>query len=392
MVDEKRSNVERKKNISLAIDASRNRSGGAIAHLKGILAHSNPREFGITHIHLWSYKKLLDDIPDKDWLIKHSHPSIEKSILQQIYWQRYTFKSLFNSHGCDILLNPDAGTLSRIKPCVTMSRDMLSYEPGIGELYGFSLARIRIILLGYIQNRALARASGVIFLTRYASTSIQKFCGKLTNLRFIPHGVGEVFKNNDSKYPWPKSKEQTIECVYVSNIDKYKNHASVLKAFRILWDNGLNVKITFVGGGSTVAKRKFSKMANELDPKKLFSRQVEYVDHKELSKILSETNLFVFASSCENMPNTLIEGMSCGLPIACSAMGPMPEVLKDGGIYFNPTNPDSIATAIAQIIRNPKLRQRISKRSLALSKKYTWKNCGDQTWRFLSDIANSKRV
>ena len=93
MVDEKRSNVERKKNISLAIDASRNRSGGAIAHLKGILAHSNPREFGITHIHLWSYKKLLDDIPDKDWLIKHSHPSIEKSILQQIYWQRYTFKS-----------------------------------------------------------------------------------------------------------------------------------------------------------------------------------------------------------------------------------------------------------------------------------------------------------
>ena len=35
---------------------------------------------------------------------------------------------------------------------------MLSYEPGINKLYGFSLARFRIILLGYVQSRALARA------------------------------------------------------------------------------------------------------------------------------------------------------------------------------------------------------------------------------------------
>ena len=185
-----------------------------------------------------------------------------------------------------------------------------------------------------------------------------------------------MFKKNDKKHPWPKKNEQTIECVYVSNVDKYKNHASVLKAFQILRDDGLNVKITFIGEGSTSAKSRFSKMLSEIDPKRHFSRQVEHVNHTKLSKILSETNLFVFASSCENMPNTLIEGMSCGLPIACSAMGPMPEVLKDGGVYFNPTNPDSIATAIAQIIKNPKLRQRISKRSLALSKNILGKIVG----------------
>ena len=97
MVHEKRSNVERKKNISLAIDASRNRSGGAIAHLKGILAYSNPREFGITHIHLWSYKKLLDDIPDKDWLTKHSHPSIEKSISAWLICASFNLYVVFSS-------------------------------------------------------------------------------------------------------------------------------------------------------------------------------------------------------------------------------------------------------------------------------------------------------
>ena len=50
-----------------------------------------------------------------------------------------------------------------------------------------------------------------------------------------------------------------------------------------------------------------------------------------MPEYLSKSNIFIFASSCENMPITLIEGMASGLPIACSDRGPMPEVLQDGG-------------------------------------------------------------
>ena len=35
------------------------------------------------------------------------------------------------------------------------------------------------------------------------------------------------------------------------------------------------------------------------------------------------------------MPNTLVEAMASGLPIACSDRGPMPEVLGDGGVLFD---------------------------------------------------------
>jgi glycosyltransferase involved in cell wall biosynthesis len=69
--------------------------------------------------------------------------------------------------------------------------------------------------------------------------------------------------------------------------------------------------------------------------------------------LLLKSDIFVFASSCENMPNTLIEGMAAGLKIACSSRGPMPEVLKDAGYYFDPESPVSISKAIEQIILNP---------------------------------------
>ena len=83
------------------------------------------------------------------------------------------------------------------------------------------------------------------------------------------------------------------------------------------------------------------------------------------------------------MPITLIEGMASGLPIACSDRGPMPEVLQDGGVYFNPEDCKSIVFAIEKIIDNKSLRKFISKRAKKLSDIYSWKFCADQTWAFI---------
>ena len=41
--------------LVIGIDASRNRSGGAIAHLVGILSEGNPLIFGISEVHLWCH-------------------------------------------------------------------------------------------------------------------------------------------------------------------------------------------------------------------------------------------------------------------------------------------------------------------------------------------------
>ena len=53
------------------------------------------------------------------------------------------------------------------------------------------------------------------------------------------------------------------------------------------------------------------------------------VPHRDLPEHLFRADLFVFASSCENLPNIVIEAMAAGLPIASSRRPPMPEVLED---------------------------------------------------------------
>jgi len=110
-----------------------------------------------------------------------------------------------------------------------------------------------------------------------------------------------------------------------------------------------------------------------------------------LPALLSSADLFIFASSCENMPNTLVEAMAAGLPIACSDRGPMPEVLKDGGVYFDPENPDSIANAIENLLVHPEKCQQLAARARELASQYSWRRCAEETFSFIVRTALQAR-
>jgi glycosyltransferase involved in cell wall biosynthesis len=371
--------------LTIGIDASRNRSGGAIAHLIGILSEGDPASFGISKVHIWSYQRLLDAIPDRPWLVKHNPPALEQSMLKQLWWQRFGFPIEVKLTACQIVLNTDAGTISTVRPAVTMSRDMLSYEPGVIELFGFSRARLRLILLRYMQNRSLRAADGAIFLTRYAAKVIQQSCGNLPSIAYIPHGVGTTFKQCQQVNVWPESDLRPIRCIYVSNAEMYKHQWVVVHAISQLRKRGNNLTLKLVGGGKGPAHRLLQDAIEVSDQGGKFVEQLAFLPQHELPNHLAQADLFIFASSCENMPNTLVEGMAVGLPIACSNRGPMPEVLADGGVYFDPTDVDSIAESIEKIIKFPEIRMAIAHRAKALSQQYNWKRCANETWAFVAE-------
>lgn len=372
------------KNIVLGIDASRNRSGGAVAHLVGILSEGDPASVGISKVHVWAYQTLLAAIPDRPWLIKHHPPELEHSILRQLWWQRFSFPVEMKSAKCQIVLNTDAGTISTVRPAVTMSRDMLSYEPGVIQLFGYGKARLRLILLRYMQNKSLRAADGVIFLTRYAAKVIQQYCGSLPSIAYIPHGVGTAFKQSKQFNSWPEAGERPIHCLYVSNTAMYKYQWVVVEAIAALRKRGHDLKLSLIGGGKGAAQQLLQNAIAIADTERVFVEQQAFLPQKELPSHLALADLFVFASGCENMPNTLVEAMAVGLPIACSNRGPMPEVLADGGVYFDPNDANSIAAAIEQIIQSPTLRSAIAQRAKARSQQYSWKRCADETFAFVA--------
>jgi glycosyltransferase involved in cell wall biosynthesis len=367
----------------IGIDASRNRSGGAKAHLIGVINSLMSKQLADVELHVWSYNELLEKLPEGENLVKHFNHNLEKNLFRQIYWQYFMLPQEARKVNCDIMLYTDAGAFVNFSPNVVMSRDMLSFELGEMDRYPLSFKKIRLIFLKYIQAWSLVKANGAIFLTNYAANVIQEFTGVLSNVKIIPHGVGENFRLDDSQAKNKNISNSTIKCIYVSNTAPYKHQWNVVRAIKILRDKGYKIELLLVGGGEGVAQKKLENEIEKYDSKKKFIKQLDFIKHFEIPDLLLKSDIFVFASSCENMPNTLIEGMAAGLKIACSSRGPMPEVLKDGGYYFDPESAVSISRAIEQIILNPDESDQKVLKAINYSLKYSWDRCAIETLEFL---------
>jgi len=380
--------------IIIGIDASRNRSGGAKAHLIGILNNFNENLLDkIGQIHVWSYGELLNFLPDKEWLIKHNPKELNKSILHQLWWQYKKLPKEAKALNIDVLLNTDAGSICKFKPSVTMSRDMLSYEKGEIGRYKFGMEKIRLLILRYVQNHSLKNSSAAIFLTKYASEIIQQSSGPINEYTIIPHGVSNKFRiTNKNRKNKLSNQDNTINCIYISSVAPYKHQWNVAQAISILRNEGYNIYCKFVGGGTGKAQKKFNTVLQAIKDSSSFIKQIDFVNHDEIPRYLENADIFVFASSCENMPNILIEGMCTGLPIACSNRGPMPEILKNGGVYFDPENVDSIVSSLKVIINDNTLRNEISSISQKLSENFSWEKCSFETFSYLCKIANKYKI
>jgi glycosyltransferase involved in cell wall biosynthesis len=101
------------------------------------------------------------------------------------------------------------------------------------------------------------------------------------------------------------------------------------------------------------------------------------------------SDLGIFASSCENMPIILLETMAAGLPIAVSSSGPMPEIIGDSGLYFNPEKPTEIEYTLERLILDPELRYKLSLKSYKQAAQYDWNKCAIATFEFLANAHNN---
>lgn len=370
--------------LTIGVDASRNRSGGARAHLIGIISSLDPVALGIREVHLWSFSEMLEAIPDFSWLIKHKAPNPKFGLLSELLWQKYSLSKELEKAGCDILFSSIASTLCRFKPMVVLSQDLLSYEPGIMNLFGYSVSRLRLILILFMQNKAFRLADGVIFLTEYAAKVIQKSCGPIDNYVSVPHGVNEIFNRTEKTKP-SYNETGKIKCLYVSPVMEYKHQLEVVKAITLLKERGYDVSVSLVGGGSGKYNETLDKYLDINEASKSVVEKVDFLPLDKLPEIFSESDIYIFASSCEAFGIALLEGMRFGLPIACSNRSCLPELLEDGGVYFDPENPESIAGAVEEIIKDEDLRQNISTKAAELSKKYSWARCSKETWEFIVD-------
>jgi glycosyltransferase involved in cell wall biosynthesis len=374
--------------MRIGIDASNLRGGGGVTHLAALLSHVDVADAGIERVIVWGASAALRRLAERHWLVKSNPREIERSPAHRLAWRHRTLPQLARDQ-CDILFAPGGLCTDHFHPVVTMSRNMLPFQLREMSRYGISRMLLRLGILRAAQRRSFQIADGVIFLSNFARDTVLRTTGPLRGqTTVIPHGVESRFFSEPRRQraAGEFAPDDPMRLLYVSIVDVYKHQGNVAEAVARLRQEGLPISIEFVGDAYPPAARQLRRAMRARDPEGHFLKYCGPVEHAELPRAYHSADGFVFASSCENLPNILLEAMASGLPIACSNRPPMPEVLGQAGVYFDPLRPEQIEAALRALFQNAELRKHYALAAHERAEQFSWSACARDTFRFLSDV------
>jgi glycosyltransferase involved in cell wall biosynthesis len=375
------------KELIIGIDASNLLEGGGVTHLEELIRHSNPDVHGFNKIIIWGSKITLSRISDHHWIEKKENKLLERGLLLRLFWKVIILRKELKKNNCNILFSPGGSDISNFKPMVTMCRNMLPFEKKESLRFGYGFKYFKFILLKYFQSKTFEKANGLIFLTKYASDIVNKSISiPIEKYKIIPHGISDKFfiKPRDISI---LNKNKIYNIIYVSKIDPYKHHINVVEAVSRLVENSFKINLILIGPRGESSKKLDPKI-DEINKKEKIIEYLGSIQYDLLYHYYKTADIALFASSCENMPNILLESMASGLPIACSNKGPMPEILENCGLYFNPESIDEIYFAISQLIESPILATELAEKSFKKVQEFSWEKCANSTFNYLNHIVN----
>jgi glycosyltransferase involved in cell wall biosynthesis len=86
------------------------------------------------------------------------------------------------------------------------------------------------------------------------------------------------------------------------------------------------------------------------------------VPRERVLRLFGAADACVLPSAWENLPHTVVEALAVGCPVIATSVGGVPEVVRDreNGLLVAPGDPRALATAIAQLLSDDALRERLA--------------------------------
>jgi glycosyltransferase involved in cell wall biosynthesis len=173
---------------------------------------------------------------------------------------------------------------------------------------------------------AYHRADYVFWQSNFCRRAANKFLGQR-------EGPGEILFNAvDTNLFAPKDKKSSEMFTFLltGNINKHLSYRleSSLLGLKIARDNGLDAKINI--GGSL--SKEVLDIAHALIKKLRLSKYVIFLgqySQKSAPAIYQSADAYIMTKYLDPCPNTVLEAMSCGLPIIYSDSGGIPELVGE---------------------------------------------------------------
>ncbi len=136
----------------------------------------------------------------------------------------------------------------------------------------------------------------------------------------------------------------------VANLRPVKDHRTLLNAFALVRASNADLQLVLAGKGDEESSLR--ALAADLGT----ADRVHFLGSLEDTvPVYHAADAAILSSVSESLPNAIMEALACGLPVAATDVGGVPELLADQpfGRLAPPSNPEALAAALTDLLSGP---------------------------------------
>ena len=281
----------------------------------------------------------------------------------------------------DVVLFP---TIYSVVPVITRAKTLVMIHDVSAETYpDLVLGRFAPRLFWAAKSLAGRwQADAIIAVSEYSRRGIiRRFGMRPDRVEVVGEASDPIFRVIDHPSPTPRLRELGLDgrdrtIVYLGGFSPHKNLPLLLSVFRSITDRAeyADVRLALVGETQEAFASVFSDVSRLIVELGLTDRVIVtgFLPDMDVVELLNMATVLVLPSLIEGFGLPAIEAAACGCPVIATQESPLPDVLKEGGLYIDPLSRLDLETTIARVLSDPELRARMREAGVAAAGQLSW--------------------
>ncbi len=219
-------------------------------------------------------------------------------------------------------------------------------------------------------SRILRKSARLTAVSSPVASQTQMVCGR--EVVTIPNGFVPVEPMGEIDPSIACELAKGAYLLGVGRLEELKGFDRSIRALALLRDRGFVLRLV-LAGRDTGRERSLRALAEDLGLSDAVSFLGE-IPREQLAHCYSGASCVVVSSAFESFGLVTLEAMSRGVPVVASAVGGIPDVVKDAenGLLFPPGDVEAMVACIERVLSQPALRESLVRAGQATLTHFQW--------------------
>jgi len=210
---------------------------------------------------------------------------------------------------------------------------------------------------------------------------------RLEDLGIDSDKIVVIHNGIDTELFTPREKEKNSnQILWIGRFTPGKGVEYLIDAFSILVKDFPELRLVMVGKGPSRDAIK-QKVAN-LGLNGSVSI-IDFVPNSELPDLYRASDVFVLPSLYEGVPRTILEAMACGVPVVCTELPQLVDIVRSCGLLVPARDVEALADAVARVICDEELAKKFGRSGRdKVVRHYSWEDTVRRTIGVYENLVN----